>query len=545
MPRRPAKDYEDRCRAVGLKEDGLSQREIAQVLQRPERWVRRTLKRYDQQVGLESLRDRSSRPHCSPNRTPTPIEEAICELKQAHSNWGRRQISKQLRWQWRDDPAQLQWVSEGRVRRVLGTHPQLRSPPSEMDQRPARQIDYLGCNLLWGADTHYTRLADGTVWETLHWLDLHSRYELGQMTSPCLTEQLVVQSFLAVAGEHGLPQLVKTDGDKLFHEPATGLPGLLDRVCAAVGVVHLVMPKEQPWWNGVVERYIRTCRQEGDLPEQGDAEQVHECMEHTRLFYNQERCHSRCDDRPPATCYHPSERQIPADFVLSQVPITMQPTVVMRQVQTSGRVSLAGRSYPFSRRYAGQAVTVTVDRWLATAQAQDGWQRIWDLHPTSETPAASPPPPAPPKPLTRRVNRRGSIQLSGHLYYLGLAWTGLTLTLYPEGDSWRVSFPDGTTKSIPDPQFLRPLARHLSPTRPQAPPCPSPEPTTLQTRRVTKTGQVSFHNRLYFVGISHRGEQVHVTPISEGLAVYNSDHAWITTCPWKGEPQADKPPCPT
>ncbi len=545
MPRRPAKDYRDRCRAVGLEREGLSRREIAQALQRPERWVRRTFKRYDEQIGLESLRDRSSRPHHSPNKTPIAIEEEICKLKKAHPSWGRRQISKQLRWRWREDPARRRWVSEGRVRRVLRTHPELVGPPSESDKRPPRQIDYLACNLIWGADTHRTRLADGTVWWTLHWLDLHSRYELGQMTVPSLTEQMVVQSFLAVAEQHGLPQVVKTDGDKLFYEPVSGLPSLLDRVLAAVGVVHLVMPRSQPWWNGVVERYIRTCRQEGELPDQGEAEQVNQCMENTRLFYNQERCHSRCNDQPPATCYQPSERRIPADFELSQVPITLQPTVVTRQVQKNGGLSLAGHSYPFSRRYAGQAITVTVDGWVATAQAQDGWQRTWDLHPGSETPPSSPPPPQPPKPLTRRVTRRGTISLNRHIYYLGVAWTGLTLTLQPQGETWLVTFPDGSTKFIPDPQLLLPLARSPSPPRPLTPPSQPPEPATFRTRRVTKRGQISFHNRLYFVGIAHCGERVLVTPVSEGLAVYNTDRAWITTCPWKRNQQADKPTCPT
>jgi hypothetical protein len=306
-----------------------------------------------------------------------------------------------------------------------------------------------------------------------------------------------------------------------------------------------VMPKRQPWWNGVVERYIRTFRQEGELPDQGETEQVNRCMENTRLFYNQERCHSRCKDQPPATCYQPSDRRIPTDFELSQVPITLQPTVVTRQVQSNGGISLAGHSYPFSRHYAGQAISVTVEGWMATAQAQDGWQRTWDLHPGSETPPASPPPSQPPKPLTRRVTRRGTISLNRHIYYLGVAWAGLTLTLQPQGATWLVTFPDGSTQSIPDPQFLVPLARRPSPPRPLAPPSQPPEPATLHTRRVTKRGQISFHNRLYFVGIAHGGERVLVTPVSEGLAVYNTDHAWITTCPWKGNQQPDKPPCPT
>lgn len=89
---------------------------------------------------------------------------------------------------------------------------------------------------------------------------MFSRYELGQATAASLTEEIVVRSYLAVAQRYGLPLLVKTDGDKLCYEATSGLPSLLSRVLAALGVHHLVIPTKQPWWNGVVERYIRTCR---------------------------------------------------------------------------------------------------------------------------------------------------------------------------------------------------------------------------------------------------------------------------------------------
>ena len=84
MPRHPARDYADRCCAVDLRQQGLRQGEIAQALQRPVRWVRRTFARQEAQVGLAGLRDRSSRPQRSPGRTPVEIERAICDLKQAH-----------------------------------------------------------------------------------------------------------------------------------------------------------------------------------------------------------------------------------------------------------------------------------------------------------------------------------------------------------------------------------------------------------------------------------------------------------------------------
>lgn len=199
MPRQPAQDYADRCRAVELQTNGLSRAEIAEVLGRPKRWVRRTFNRYDPEYGIDSLCDHSSRPQHSPNQTPPEIDQAVCELKQAHPAWGRRQIAKQLAWQWRDEPERARWVTEGRVRCVLARHPELTPAPSGREINPPRQIDYLACNILWAADIHETRLADGCLWQTLHWLDLHSRYELGQTTAAAWTENKVVESFLAVA----------------------------------------------------------------------------------------------------------------------------------------------------------------------------------------------------------------------------------------------------------------------------------------------------------------------------------------------------------
>lgn len=544
MPRCPAKDYEDRCRAVELHQVGWLRREIAQELRRPERWVIRTLQRYNAQIGLASLQDRSSRPQHSPKQTPAEIEQAICALKQKHPVWGRRQVCKQLRWEWRDDPARQAWVTESRVRCVLARHPELVPAAPETTPQATRQIDYLECNLLWGTDIHQTRLPDGSTWETLHWLDLHSRYELGQLTTVRLTEELVVQSFLTVAGQYGLPWLLKSDRDKLFYNP-TGLPTLLGRVLEGLQVEHLLIPKKQPWWNGIVERYVRTCREEVQLPNQGEAEQVQHAMEAARVFYNQERCHSRCDDQPPATHYQPSPRRLPQNFDLCQVPITLHPTVVTRQVQAGGRVSLAGHSYHFSQRYVGQTVTVTVDGWQATAQSADGWERSWDLQAHQSTPSATPPPPAPRQPLTRKVNRHGSISLNQRGFYVGIAWSGQTLALHPQGASWQITFPDGSAQVIPDPQSLPPPAQRTPRSTPQPPSHQHPADAILPTRRVTKTGQIAFHNRLYYVGIAHRGASVYVVPLKDGLAVFNAAHAWIRTCPWNNTDPPDKPLCPT
>jgi len=545
MPRSPAKDYADRCRVVDLKKDGLTHRAIAATLARPERWVRRTLARYDGQVGPPSLCDHSSRPHTSPNQTPSDVEQAICTMKQAHPTWGRRQISKQLRWQWRDQPARYQSITPSRVRCVLRRHAEF-DPPPPLALPPPRQIDYLACNLLWAADCHQTRLADGSTWETLQWIDLHSRFALGQVTATTLTEESVVQNFLQVAGRYGLPSLIKTDLGNLFYEPTSGLPTLFQRVTAALAVVHVPIGPHRPWWNGVIERRIETCQQEMQVTSNGDADAMNQAMEAERQFYNNERCHSRCADQPPVTMYTPSPRVVPADFALDQVPITLQPTVITRQVQASGRISLLNHSYHFSRRYGRQAVTVTVDGWAATATAADGWQRTWDLHPTTKTQPAAPPAPACPQPITRQVDRRGCLHINHRLYYVGVAWAKRGLTLEPQDGSWAVTLPDGSTKVLPNPQLLPvPGQKPARAQRPHQPPAQQPDGTVFHTRHVTKTGQVAFHNRLYYAGITLHGQTVKVIPLTEGLAVYNADNAWITTCPWRDEAKPVEPLCPT
>lgn len=541
MPRCPAQDYADRCRAVELRQQGLRQVEIAQALQRPTRWVRRTFARQKTPDDLASLRDRSSCPTRSPGRTPSEIEQAICALKQAHPIWGRRQIAKQLRWRWQQDDQRLAWVSEGRVRRMLARHPELQPVQPAPETQPGRQIDYLACNLIWAADIQETHLADGSTWCTLHWIDLHSRYLLGQLTVQELSEAQVVESFLAVARQHGLPRILKTDHDVLWFKANTGLPSLLTRVLTALGVYHLLVGPRQPWWNGVVERLVRTCREETPLPEQGEA--LPPALEATRSFYNHERCHSRCHDQPPATVYQPSERRLPPNFDPAQVPVTAEPTVITRQVQAHGRINLAGRTYYFHRRYAGQLVTVTVDGWSATAQAGDGWQRTWDLHLAAEQPPTTPPPALPPHILTRRVNRRGNIILNRYLYYVGIAWIGQKVLIQRDGDHWQVTLPDDSTKTWPCKHLFPQPARPAALTQP-APPQPR-DFTAFQTRRVTKRGQLAFHNRLYYVGVAHKGQTVGVTPTADGLAVFTTDAAWITTCPWKADQQPVEPLCPT
>ncbi len=352
-----------------------------------------------------------------------------------------------------------------------------------------------------------------------------------------------MHSFLNVAQQYGLPRIVKTDHDKLWYDGVSGLPSPLTRVLSALGVYHLLVGPKQPWWNGVVERYVRTCRQEVVLPP-GDDPQLPQAVETARHFYNEQRCHSRCQDQPPVTVYQSSARRVPAGFDPAQVPFTQESLVLSRQVDANGHIRLAGRSLPFSRRYAHQAITVTVTGWSAVGQVADGWQRTWDLHAQAVQPAVPPPPPALPQPVRRKIDRAGCLTLQCYRYYVGIAWTGQTLTIQRSQDTWTVSLPDGTQKTLPCKHLYPQPPTKATPAQPKTPPTSPTTNCTLPSRRVNQNGQISFHNRLYFVGIGHKGQTLAVVPTDIGLEVYTPQQAWITTCPWKPPRQPDKPLCP-
>jgi len=180
----------------------------------------------------------------------------------------------------------------------------------------------------------------------------------------------------------------------------------------------------------------------------------------------------------------------------------------------------------------------------ATAQAADGALQTWDLHPTDAGKPPVPLSPAIPQPLTRKVDRRGCLHINHRLVYVGIAWATRTLTLQPQGASWTVAFPDGSTKTVPNPQLLPVPGQKPPRPRPQTPPSQRPG-TLFHTRRVTKTGQVFFNRRLYYAGVALHGQTVKVIALAEGLAVYNTDNAWLTTCPWREEAKPVEPLCPT
>jgi len=96
-------------------------------------------------------RDRSRRPHVSPTRSPTEIEAAVLEIRDAHPAWGARKIHRCLESQHESVPA------ASTVHAILTRH--ARVPP------PAQPPQYI----------RFEHPAPNDVWQ----MDFKGRFALG------------------------------------------------------------------------------------------------------------------------------------------------------------------------------------------------------------------------------------------------------------------------------------------------------------------------------------------------------------------------------
>jgi hypothetical protein len=157
----------------------------------------------------------------------------------------------------------------------------------------------------------------------------------------------------------------------LWYDGLSGLPGHLTRPLSALGVYHLLVGPKQPWWHGVVERFLRTCRQEVILPAAEDGAAVPQAVETARHFYSEQRCHSQCQDQPPATVYQPNTRHLLADFDPAQAPFTHEPLCAPDHHGDGDRLVLPSVKPPM----AGDAPETSTTK--ACTLRRNPYQRLW------------------------------------------------------------------------------------------------------------------------------------------------------------------------
>jgi transposase InsO family protein len=297
-----------------------------------------------------TLADRSRRPHRSPSRTATAIEQQIVALRDAHPAWGARKISHRLQRDGQAVPA-ISTVHEilrryGRVAKPAGTPGQ-----------PYIRFEKEAPNQLWQMDFKgHSPLENGVSCHPLTMLDDHSRFSL--CLAACDNEQgSTVRGHLKTTFcRYGLPDAMFVDNGGpwgfTLEEPWTQLTVWLLKL--GVRVIH--SRPYHPQSRGKNERFHRTLKAEVfAFRRYRDLADVQRAFDQWRAVYNLDRPHQALNYNVPASRYQPSSRPMPDS--LPTVEYDEHETV--RSVSTTkAYVSFKGRLWKVPQAFRGERLAI-------------------------------------------------------------------------------------------------------------------------------------------------------------------------------------------
>lgn len=306
MPWREVSVVEQRREFVMLAEqDGVNRRELCRRFgisaQTGYKWLER-----HKTGGAGDLANRSRRPHHSPDRTATAVEQCILALRDAHPAWGARKIAHCLKRDGQEVPA----IST--VHEILRRHSRVPAPAGTPGQAYTR-FEKEAPNQLWQMDFKgHSPLDNGVSCHPLTMLDDHSRFSL--CLAACDNEQgKTVRAHLERTFRlYGLPDAMFVDNGGpwgfTLEDPWTRLTVWLLKL--GVRVIH--SRPYHPQSRGKNERFHRTLKAEVfAFKRYRDLADVQRAFDRWRAIYNLDRPHEALHYDVPASRYRPSERPMP------------------------------------------------------------------------------------------------------------------------------------------------------------------------------------------------------------------------------------------
>lgn len=263
--------------------------------------LHRLLARY-RDGGLAAVDPRPRRPKTSPQRTNVVVRDRILELRLELTSAG-----------WDAGPLTLAWhlereghqpPSTSTIRRILRAAGLVTDQPQKRPRSSWHRFEAAQPNECWQSDFTHWPLADGTDVEILNWLDDHSRYLLGCTAHTPVTGDIVVETFLAVADNYGLPAETLTDNGRVYTARSGRGRNAFEYLIAALGIRQKNGSPNHPQTQGKVERFHQTLKKH--LAQQPAAATIGDLQRQLDAFadyYNHHRPHREIGRRTPATVY--------------------------------------------------------------------------------------------------------------------------------------------------------------------------------------------------------------------------------------------------
>ena len=300
------------------------------------------LKRY-QESGIAGMQEASRRPHHSPARTGTAVEQRVVELRRQRPDWGARKMQHLLRREGIELPAST-------IHRIFLRHQLVRE--GDRQAIALRRFERAQPNQLWQMDFKGPKGWDQPV-GPLSVLDDHSRYALA-LENTGSTQARGVQAVLErVFRESGVPEEMLMDhGTPWFN--TQGRMGwsqftvwLMDQ-----DVSLRFSGYQHPQTQGKVERFHRSLT--AALLRRGTPEdsERQNWLNDFRQEYNCVRPHEALQMKTPDQVWHQSPRRFRESQSTWQYPAGSE----VKEVDRNGQFRLHRQRHYITKALAGREV---------------------------------------------------------------------------------------------------------------------------------------------------------------------------------------------
>jgi len=370
MPWKECSVMDERVRFVGRLLDGEAMSEVCRDFGISRKTGYKIFNRYRQE-GLEALTDRSRRPVRYANQLPDQIERLIVETKKGKPHWGARKIRELLVRRLAGD---VRIPARSTVHAVLDRHGLVSRARKRRAANKAMGTILSQAshpNDLWCADFKGEfKTGDGRYCYPLTVTDQASRMILCCEALESTREQPVIETFVRLFRDRGLPEAIRSDNGLPFASP-NGLYNLskLSVFWLRLGIAIERIKPGHPQQNGRHERMHRTLKQETARPPGLNALQQQDRFDRFVQEFNRERPHEALAMRMPAEIWRASNRSFQG---LPELHYPFHDRDIL--VTSCGRICMARKKINVSTVLAGQRLGIKeVDDgiWLVSFMEYD------------------------------------------------------------------------------------------------------------------------------------------------------------------------------
>lgn len=292
--------------------------------------------------GLDAVDPQSRRPKSNPSALPDEVRTRIIQLRQRLTADGHDAGPVTIAWHL--ERTGLHVPSTSTIRRVLHTAGLITPEPRKRPKNSYIRFEAAQPNETWQSDFTHWPLSDGTDTEILNWLDDHARYLFDNRAFTRVTGDDVVNTFLTLTDEYGVPASTLTDNGVVYTARFVGGRNAFEHVLPLLGVTQKNGSPGHPQTQGKIERFHQTQKRWlAKQPAAGTLQELQAQLDRFRHEYNEHRPHRALNRTTPGQAYRATPKALPA----STTPGSGNYRIRYDHVATNGKISLrrAGRMH--------------------------------------------------------------------------------------------------------------------------------------------------------------------------------------------------------